>query len=112
MRLRTGRLPDVAGDFSCASCGQVFRAADLDRVLWCEECIAAARRKAQRIGIWFGIGLAGALAAWVFLVEKPTIMIGGWIGAVLATFWLGMRIGRELSYGILRARSGSRPPVQ
>ena len=112
MRLRTGRLPDVAGDFICASCGQVFRAADLDRVLWCEECIGAARRKAQRIGIWFGIGLAGALAAWVFLVEKPTIMIGGWIGAILATFWLGMRIGRELSYGILRARSGSRPPVQ
>ena len=42
-------------------------------------------------------------------------MIGGWIGAVLATFWLGMRIGRELTYGILRARSrdpGGRRPVQ
>lgn len=110
MRLRTGRLPDVAGDFSCASCGQVVRAADLDRHLWCEECIAAARAKARRIGTWFGVGLAGALAVWVFLVEKPTIMLGGWIGAVLATFWLGMRIGRELTYGILRARSGGRRP--
>ncbi len=112
MRLRTGRLPDVAGDFNCASCRQVVRAADLDRHLWCEECIAAARGKAQRIGVGFGIALAGALAAWVFLIEKPTIMIGGWIGAVLATFWLGMRIGRELTYGILRARSGPRRPVQ
>ena len=55
--------------------------------------------------MWVGIGLAGALAAWIFLVQQPTIMIGGWIGAVLATFWLGMRIAAELTYGIMRSRS-------
>ena len=105
VRIKAGRLPDVAGDFSCAGCNEAFRATDLDRHFWCEECIAAARGKSKRVGLWAGIGLAGALAAWIFLVEKPTIMIGGWIGAVLATFWLGMRIAAELSYGIMRSRS-------
>ena len=105
MRIKAGRLPDVASDFACASCDQTFRAPDLDRHFWCDECIAAARARSKRIGLWVGIGLAGTLAAWIFLVEEPTIMIGGWIGAVLATFWLGMRIAAELSYGIMRSRS-------
>ena len=105
MRLRTGRLPDLAGDFACASCAQVLPASDLDRQFWCETCVAGVRASSKRIGMWAGAVLAGALAAWIFLVLKPAILIGGWVGAVLATFWLGMRIASEVAYGIMRTRS-------
>ncbi len=102
--LRARRLPDIAGDFSCGSCGRTCRSTELDRHLWCEECIAAARARAKRTGWVFGAGTAAALAAWIFLVVQPTILIGGWVGVVLATFWLCSRIATESWYGHLRFR--------
>ena len=104
MRLRAGRLPDIDADFACGSCAGTYRARELDRQLWCEECIAAARARGKRVGWWFGGGVAAALAAWIFLVLKPSILIGGWIGVVLAAFWLCSRIGAEFWYGVLRFR--------
>ena len=104
MRARAGRLTDVSGDFSCASCARTCRAAELDRHLWCEECIASARARSKRVGGVFGLGLAGALAAWIFLVQQPTVLIAGWFGAILATLWLGARIGTEFWYGFQRFR--------
>ena len=106
--LRAGRLPDIAGDFSCVSCERTCRSTELDRHLWCEECIAAARASAKRVGWKFGGGVAAALAAWIFLIVQPTILIGGWIGAVLAAFWLCSRIGTEFWYGHLRFRKRPR----
>ena len=49
--------------------------------------------------------MAAVLAGWIYLVQQPSAMlIGGWVGAVLATFWLGARAGKELWYGVLRFR--------
>lgn len=106
--LRKGRLPDIAGDFACASCGRTCSSTELDRHLWCEGCIASARASAKQAGWWFGAALAAGLAAWIFLVLKPSILIGGWIGVVLATFWLCSRIGTEFWYGNLRFRKRPR----
>ncbi len=108
MMPRTRRLPDIAGDFSCASCERTCRSTELDRHLWCEECIALARDRAKRVGWIFGSGMAVALAAWIFLVLKPTMLVGGWIGVVLATFWLCSRIGTEFRYGHMRFRKRPR----
>lgn len=102
--LRKARLPDIAGDFSCAGCERTFRSTELDRHFWCEACIASARARAKRTGWIFGSGIAAALAAWIFLVLQPTMLIGGWIGVVLATFWLCSRIATEFWYGQLRFR--------
>lgn len=94
----------------CASCTAHKEAAELDRLLWCERCIADARASASRVGWGFGSVLAAALAGWIFLVQRPSeIVIGGWIGAVVATLWLGARAGRELWFGFLRFRARRSP---
>ncbi len=95
---------DLAADVACASCGET-EAGALDRHLWCEGCIATARHRAKRVGWLCGAVLAGALALWIYLVQQPSrMLIGGWAGAVLATFWLGGRAGMEVTYGVLRFR--------
>ena len=97
-------------DLTCTCCGEPRKAADLDRLLWCEECIANARSQAKRFGWRLGGALAAGLAAWIFLVQRPSeIVIGGWIGAVVATLWLGARAGRAIWFGVLRFRA-RRPP--
>jgi hypothetical protein len=46
-----------------------------------------------------------ALAAWIALVVQPSRMISGaWIATVVAAGWLGSRMGREVAYGLFRAR--------
>lgn len=102
-------LHDLAGDLACANCGRSCRASELDRHLWCERCIPAARERAKRVGWICGGVLAVALALWVYFVQQPSrMLIGGWLGAVLATLWLGGRAGMELTYGILRFRGRPR----
>ncbi|MCY3943969.1 MAG: hypothetical protein OXG18_09445 [Gemmatimonadetes bacterium] len=95
-------------DLRCTSCGGAQRARDLDRMLWCDGCVALARARARRIGLLSGVVVAAGLASWIYLVQRPSAMlIGGWIGAVLATLWLVARAATELSYGVLRARRRS-----
>lgn len=78
-------------------------------MLWCGSCTAAARATASRTGWLAGVALAGALALWIVLAAQPSrAMLGGWIGAVVATWWLGARIGRELCFGVLRFRGRPR----
>lgn len=94
-----------AGDLTCGRCARGCSARVLDRHLWCEDCVAAARGEAGRVGWMGGAVMAALLAAWIYFVQQPSAMLlGGWIGAVLATFWLGSRAGRELTYGVLRFR--------
>ena len=96
---------DLAADIACANCDRTGPASNLDRHLWCERCIQAARERARRVGWVCGAVLASALALWIYLVQQPSrMLIGGWLGAVLATFWLGGRAGMEVTYGVLRFR--------
>ena len=98
---RTG----MTDDLRCSRCKEVRPASELDRVLWCEGCVAGAKGQAKRIGWIFGAALAIAFSAWIRFVQRPSdIVIGGWIGAVLATLWLGARVGKEAGYGFLRFR--------
>ena len=105
-----GGAPPMNEDgLSCGRCGRSLPAPELDRMLWCGGCTDAAKATASKIGWLAGSGLAGALAAWIVVVQQPTrIVLGGWTGAVLATWWLGGRIGRELCFGVLRFRGRPR----
>lgn len=95
-------------DLRCTRCGGAQRARDLDRILWCDGCVAQARARARRIGLLSGAVVAAGLASWIYLVQRPSAMlIGGWVGAVLATLWLVARAATELSYGVLRVRRRS-----
>ena len=109
---RLGRvIAGAGGDLACAKCGRTCRARELDRLLWCEECIAQVKARAKRVGWLVGVVMAVGLAGWIHFVQKPSAaLLGGWIGIVLATFWLCARAGTELCYGVLRVRCRPRDP--
>ncbi len=102
-------MSGVAGgsglDLYCSRCGSACRGSELDRLLWCEACIAEAKATAKRVGWLCGTVIAAALAAWIHFVQKPSAaLLGGWMGVVLAAFWLCARAGTEVCYGVLRIR--------
>ena len=98
-------IADASGNLACARCGRTCRARALDRLLWCEGCIARAKARAKRVGWMCGVVVAAGLGAWIHFVQKPSAaLLGGWIGIVLAALWLCARAGTELWYGVLRIR--------
>lgn len=94
------RFPDRA---TCVRCLEKKDLDGMDRMLWCEECRAAARARA---GVWgWGVGVVAAvsLALWIWLYIEPSdLVIGGWIATVIAALWVGARVGREIAYGVMR----------
>ena len=98
-------IADASGNLACVRCGRTCRARELDRLLWCEECIARAKARAKRGGGMCGMVVAAGLGGWIHFVQKPSAaLLGGWVGVVLAALWLCARAGTELSYGVLRLR--------
>ena len=74
-------------------------------MLWCEACIARARERATRVGNVVGVGLAAALAAWIWLAVEPSDLIpGAWLAVVLAAGYLARRMAREIAFGVFRSR--------
>jgi hypothetical protein len=79
---------------------------ELDRLLWCERCRRRARDRAGWWGWLAGVILAACVAAYIWLVIRPTdLVIGGWIATVLATAWLCSKLGREVAYGVMRFKN-------
>ena len=91
----------------CARCLEKNDRPDLDRLLWCEGCRAVARVRAGNWGWVVGLFLAGLLSVWIWLVVQPTLLIGAWIGTVVAAFWVGSKAAREVIYGAIRIRNAS-----
>lgn len=89
-------------EVTCIRCLEVRDQLDVDRLLWCQECRQKARHRAKRWGWASGLLAATALAFWILIEVEPTRLIGGWIATVVASFWLGSRIGTEVAYGIDR----------
>jgi len=93
-------------ELSCARCGTMHDSTDLDRMLWCEDCVAQTRALAGRAGTGIGVTVGGLAAAWIWLVIKPSpaLIPGAWIATVVAAGWLAARLGRELVFGLIRVR--------
>jgi hypothetical protein len=93
-------------EVTCVRCLEVRDTVEVDRLLWCETCRERARARAARQG-WL-VGLAGAalLAAWIWIVVEPSdLVLGGWIGTVVAAAWIGSKVAREILYGVERFRN-------
>jgi len=90
-------------EVTCVRCLEVHDTSELDRLLWCEDCRAVARARAQRIGWMGGIALAALVSAYIWFVVQPSDLISRlWIVIPVATIWLGGRIVSEITYGVMR----------
>ena len=88
-------------ELTCVRCLRTWHRTDLDRLLWCEECRAAARARSSRLGMIVGAVLAALLALWIWrgVEPSPDLVLGGWVATVVAAYWIGSKIARELAYG-------------
>ena len=94
------RFPDMT---TCVRCLQEKDLEVLDRLLWCDECMAATRKRAGRWGWGVGALFAVALAAWIWLYIQPSdLVFGGWVATVVAALWFGSRVAREIAFGVMR----------
>lgn len=97
------RYPD---EITCVRCLETKDQADLDRLLWCARCRALARNRASWLGWVGGILFAACVAAYIWFVIHPSdLVIGGWIGTLIAAAWIGSKVARELVYGFMRFRN-------
>jgi hypothetical protein len=98
------RLPE---ELTCVRCLRVKPAAELDRLLWCDECVARARKRATFWGWITGAALAGVLALYIWLAIQPDLSLipTGWLATLAVAFYLGGRIARELYLGVMRVRN-------
>jgi hypothetical protein len=91
---------------TCVRCLQVREYSDVDRLMWCESCREAARRRASQWGWGAGVVLAGGLAIWIWTVIQPSdLVVGGWIATVVAALWIGGKVAREIAYGVMRFKN-------
>jgi hypothetical protein len=106
-RFESGR--DSLDELSCVRCLQPKAARNLDRLLWCDDCVAKARRRSARRG-WIAGGVAAVLLGlYVWLVIQPDLSLipGAWVATLLIAFYLGTRVTRELLFGLERAQNRS-----
>lgn len=95
------RFPE---DVTCVRCLEVKPIEELDRLLWCRECQAAARRRATRWGWTAGVALTVVLALYIWFVIQPDLSLipTGWAATLAVALYLGGRVARELIYGTER----------
>ncbi len=97
------RFGSVEG--SCQSCGQNYKASDLDRYLWCPACRKAVKARGSRWGRLVG-GLA-ALGVAVYLVLRvhPSTRYLAFYALMLGmTYLLINRIAVAVVQGYYRSR--------
>ena len=90
----------------CVRCLQPKAREDLDRMLWCDACGEAASKRAASQGWMIGLATAVILTLWIWLFVQPSdLVIGGWVGTVLAAFYVTARVAREVLLAAARMRS-------
>ena len=90
---------------TCLLCLQTKPRQDLDRLLWCDACIADAQARALARSWYVGLAVAVVLALWIWLYIQPSdLVIGGWIGTVVGAFYVSARVVREVLYAVARMR--------
>ncbi len=97
---------------TCERCLVTKPRQDLDRLLWCEACVARVQARAVNQSWFVGLAAGVALALWIWLYVQPSrLVIGGWIGTVVGAFYVTARVAREVLYGIARVRGNAPRPT-
>lgn len=103
-------------EVTCVRCLEVKDLMEVDRLLWCDRCRFLARNRAAWWGWAGGLAFAAGVAAYVWLVIKPSdLILPAWIATVVAAVWIGSKVCREIAYGVMRFRNAPAvdavPPV-
>lgn len=94
----------------CRRCRRPTPGDDLDRILWCEDCVTLERKRAARWGQGLAFAAATLLGVWIALAIRPADQFRYLYGLVIVVaFILGTRLGTELVFGVARVRN--RPGV-
>ncbi|MDX1579895.1 MAG: hypothetical protein R3266_15535 [Gemmatimonadota bacterium] len=96
---------------ACDVCGEVFTREELDRHHWCEACRPAMLRRMRLWRHLVAVVVTLPIAVWVF--THPTFdrqPLALWALLVLAAYYLGYRLGREVVRIYLRVRGPRRLP--
>lgn len=101
-----GRDP-LAEDPLCIRCLVAKPVKELDRSLWCEECVAVARRRAVIRGWISGGVLALVLGLYIALWIRPdySLIPTAWAMVLAVAFYLGSRVAREFIFFWERLRN-------
>jgi hypothetical protein len=93
-------------EVTCVRCLEPRDLMEVDRLLWCDRCRRIARDRAGWWGWAIGLAFGAGVAAYVWIAIRPTdLVIGGWVATVVAGVWIASKVGRELSYGVMRFRN-------
>ena len=99
-----GIRDSIADEIQCSRCGELRDRSDVDRLLWCVGCRTRARLIAARRARIAATALAVIVAGYIWGIIRPTdVVIGGWIATVIAAYWIGGKLAREVFYGIERS---------
>ncbi len=99
-----GFRDSITDEIQCSRCGERRDRSDVDRLLWCVGCRVRARLIATRRARIAATVLAVIVAGYIWGLIRPTdVVIGGWIATVIAAYWIGGRLAREIFYGIERS---------
>ncbi len=86
-------------------CGSPSHRSALDRHLWCDTCRVHLERRARRWQHAIALLITLPFAIWIMLEgTKGFFPNYAWFLPLAAAYYLGMRIGREVTKGALRAR--------
>ena len=93
---------------TCRRCLQTKPEKELDRLLWCEACVAKVQARSVSQSWYAGLAVAMVLALWIWLYIQPSnLVIGGWIATVVGALYVTSRVVREFLYAAERMRSGT-----
>ena len=108
MKWTFGEVDEVA----CSRCGHITDRSDLDRLLWCKDCIDSVRNWAKGRSWMVGFCIGIILFAWIWIVVEPSrALMGGWAGTVLAAIYVSARVTREVLYGAIRMKTSPESQV-
>lgn len=97
-------MPD---DITCIRCLETKLREELDSLLWCDDCLHLARRRASTRGRIVGLLFAFSLALYVGVWIQPdySLIPTAWIAVLAVAYIIGIRVARECIFGWARLRN-------
>lgn len=90
---------------ACDPCGQVFPKGELDENHWCGECRPRMQRRMRLGRHLVAAVIVLPFAIWIWQLEKFDFLApAAWLLPLVAAYYLGWRIGREVVKGYTRWR--------